>query len=201
MYIVGLSGGIGSGKTAISDRLAAKGIVVVDADQVARQVVEPGTEALAKIAEHFGPEILTTNGELDRAKLRQIIFSDAEAKQWLEGLLHPLIGTETWRQLETANSPYVLMVSPLLIESGQNAVCQRVIVVDVSVDTQIERTCSRDNNDEEQVRRIIASQADRDTRRQAATDIINNDGSLEQLQAQVDNLHLELISAAAEHAA
>ncbi len=130
--IIGLTGGIGSGKTAVSTLFSQKGIDVIDADIVAREVVEIGTPALSRIAEHFGPAILSADGSLDRAALRKTIFSDPAAKQWLEALLHPLIAEETRRQLAHVSSPYGLYVSPLLVEMGQQNYCQRLLIVDVS---------------------------------------------------------------------
>lgn len=198
MYVVGLTGGIGSGKTAVSDRLAAKGITIVDADVVARQVVEPGTQALQQIQRRFGDDILLTDGSLDRAKLRSVVFADAEQKTWLENLLHPQIGAEVWRQLEAAAGPYVLFVSPLLIEAGQHAICQRIVVVDVPEEVQLARTVARDDNAEEQVRAIMASQSPRQQRLDAATDVIENAGSLEDLDSKVDELHGKLLRLARE---
>ncbi len=196
-YIVGLTGGIGSGKTAVSDRFAALGITVVDADVIARAVVEPGTPALAAIRERFGEAILLPDGRLDRPALRQRVFSHPDDKRWLEQLLHPLIGEATMQALAGATSPYVLLVSPLLLESGMQAVCNRVLVVDVPETTQLERTMQRDNNTREQVAAIMASQADRASRRARADDIIDNDGSLDALHAKVDALHRHYLQLAA----
>ena len=131
MYVIGLTGGIGSGKSAVSDRLQHKGIAVVDADVVSREVVAPGSDALGEIATHFGEAFILADGQLDRARLRQRIFSDDDARHWLERLLHPLIHGEAHRQLEIADSPYAVLVSPLLIEAGQTAICDQVVVVDV----------------------------------------------------------------------
>lgn len=196
MFIVGLTGGIGSGKTAVSRRFEALGITVVDADVVAREVVEPGTPALAQIREHFGAEVLLPDGQLDRAALRRIVFSDPEAKRWLEALLHPLIGSETLRQLDSAPGPYVLLASPLLVESGQTSICNRVLVVDVPEAVQLQRTMQRDTNDVEQVRRIIASQATREQRLAAADDVIDNSGAEAALDAQVAALHQQYLELA-----
>lgn len=189
MFVVGVTGGIGSGKTAVTDAFAEYGIDVIDADVASRIVVEPGTEALARIAEHFGPAILQSDGSLDRAALRRVIFADPAAKRWLEQLLHPLIGAEIRRQLEAARSPYTIFVSPLLVESGQRQLCDRLLVVDVPESVQLERTMARDSNDAEQVRRIIASQADRQQRLAAADDVIENTGTLDELRARVAELH------------
>ncbi len=197
-FIVGLTGGIGSGKTAVSDRFAEHGIKVVDADVISREVVEPGSTALNEIATHFGQGILLPDGTLDRAQLRQKIFHSAEEKQWLEQLLHPLIATETLRQLDAADGPYVIYVSPLLVEGGQKALCDRLLVVDVSEATQLQRTMQRDNNDEAQVKRIIASQASRQERLAQADDVIENSAGLAELLQQADALHSRYIALAAE---
>jgi dephospho-CoA kinase len=196
MFVVGITGGIGSGKTAVTDIFAELGVDTVDADIAARIVVEPGTPALKNIAEHFGADILHINGSLDRAALRHIIFKDAAAKQWLEQLLHPLISAEIHRKLDTATSPYVILVSPLLVEAKQDSFCDRILVVDVSEDIQLQRTMTRDNNDAEQVRRIIASQASREQRLIRADDIVENIGSLEQLREQVQHLHSDYLKLA-----
>ena len=201
MFVVGLTGGIGSGKTAASDRFASHGITVVDGDVVARQVVEPGTEALRKIIAKFGPGILQANGELDRASLREWVFSQPDDRLWLEALLHPLIGQEVIAQLNAASSPYAVLVSPLLVDAGQTALCDRVLVVDVPEQVQIERTCRRDDNSEDLVKHIIAAQTSRERRRAAATEVLDNTGTLEDLQRRVDELHeryLQLASAKGE---
>lgn len=199
MYVVGLTGGIGSGKSAASQRFEALGIVVVDADVIARDVVAPGTPALAAIKSHFGEKILQGDGCLDRAALRKIIFQSNAEKQWLESLLHPLIGEETQRRLSEAQSPYVIFVSPLLVESGQKVWCQRLLLIDVPENLQIDRTMARDSNDRALVERIMASQAGRDERLDQADDVICNDAGLEELQHAVDRLHHQYLSLASEH--
>lgn len=196
MFVVGLTGGIGSGKTAVSDRFAKLGIAVIDADVAARVVVEPGRPALAKIAEHFGQETVATNGELNRAKLRALVFQNEAERKWLEALLHPLIGEEILIQIEAAASPYAMLVSPLLIETSQVQLTQRVLVVDVPVATQIARTMARDNNSEAEVKAIIASQASREQRLAKADDIISNDRGLEYLDQQVQALHKKYLALA-----
>lgn len=197
-FVVGVTGGIGSGKTAVTDRFRALGIDIVDADLASRTVVEPGNDALAAIAAHFGADILLPDGALDRAALRRIVFQDPAAKQWLEQLLHPLIGAEIRRQLERATSAYVVFVSPLLVETSQRNFCDRILVVDVPEGVQLQRTMVRDNNDAEQVKRIIASQASRAQRLELADDVIENTGSLEQLHASVAALHERYLQLAAE---
>ncbi len=200
-FVIGLTGGIGSGKSAASARFETHGITVVDADQASRTVVQPGQPALALIAEHFGAGILDAGGALDRAQLRQKIFADPAERQWLEALLHPRITIEIFRALQAATSPYALLVSPLLLEAKQDTLANRVVVVDVDETTQLARTMSRDANSEPQVRAIMAAQIGRAERLARAHDVIRNEGSLEDLQRQVDALHERYLQLAAEHAA
>ena len=188
-WILGLTGGIGSGKSAAAAHFIQLGIDLVNADQAARWVVEPGRPALAQIAEHFGADILQADGSLDRAALRARIFQDAGERRWLERLLHPLIRQEIIEVLARATSPYAILESPLLIESGQSQLCQRVLVIDVPEAVQISRTVSRDGNDEAQVRAIMAAQASRSERLAKADDVIVNDRDLAWLQQEVERLH------------
>ena len=192
--IVGLTGGIGSGKTAVSDLFRDLGITIVDADLASRVVVEKGREELNKIAEHFGEDILTSNGDLDRVKLREVIFKSEEEKLWLESLLHPAIASQIQRELDSSSSPYTILVSPLLLETDQKNFCSTVLVVDVPVETQIERTSQRDNVSEEQIKSIIASQIDRDSRLEQADEVILNDGSIQSLESKVQELHKKFLS-------
>jgi len=192
--IVGLTGGIGSGKTAVSDLFQDLGITIVDADLASRVVVEKGREELNKIAEHFGEDILNSNGELDRAKLREVIFNSEEEKLWLESLLHPAIASQIQKELDSSESPYTILVSPLLLETDQKNFCSTVLVVDVPVEIQIERTSKRDNVSEEQIKSIIASQIDRDSRLEQADEVISNDGSVQQLESKVQELHKKFLS-------
>lgn len=189
MFVVGLTGGIGSGKTAATDYFQSLGITIVDADIASRTVVELGKPALAAISAHFGDDVLQRDGTLDRAALRHCIFSDVAEKQWLEKLLHPLIAEEIRQGLQTANSLYVIFVSPLLIESRQIDLCDQLLVIDVPEEIQLQRTTQRDNNDSEQVKRIIASQATRQERFEKATDIVENTGTLSDLHVQLNKLH------------
>ncbi len=198
VYIVGLTGGIGSGKTAVSDRFAALGIKVVDADVCARIVVEKGKPALSQIAEHFGTEVLDDEGNLNRAHLRKIVFQNEECRRWLEALLHPLIFEEMWSQLQSAASPYAILVSPLLAEAGQTALCQRVIVVDAPEHIQLARTMARDGNSDQQVKAIMAAQTTRTARLAIADDIVVNDGDLNLLHSRVDQLHQKLLAIASQ---
>ncbi|GAA6135114.1 dephospho-CoA kinase [Oceaniserpentilla sp. 4NH20-0058] len=194
MLIIGVTGGIGSGKTAVTNAFSELGITIVDADIAARTVVAVGSQGLNEITKHFGDDILLNDGTLDRAKLRNIIFSDPNEKKWLENLTHPLIREEIKTELAASTSPYTILVSPLLVESSQKAFVNRILVVDVPVELQIQRTSKRDNNTSQQVQAIIQSQADRDTRLSYADDVIVNDQSLEHLQQQVAQLHKQYLS-------
>lgn len=192
--IIGLTGGIGSGKTAVSDSFEALGITIVDADLASRVVVEKGKPSLGSIEEHFGNEILTPEGELDRAKLREIIFNSDSEKQWLESLLHPAIANQIQEELSSSKSPYTILVSPLLFETNQKEFCSKVLVVDVPVETQVSRTLERDGVSEEQVNSIINSQIDREKRLELADEVIFNNGSLADLQEAVRELHHKFLS-------
>ena len=192
--IVGLTGGIGSGKTAVSDCFEELGIVIVDADLASRVVVEKGKPCLEQISERFGQDILNEAGELDRAKLREIIFNSDEEKDWLESLLHPAIGRQIQDELKASTSPYSILVSPLLLETGQKDYCDKVLVVDVPVETQVERTLKRDGVSEAQVQSIIKAQISRQKRLELANEVIINDGSLEDLKLAVNQLHKKIIT-------
>lgn len=199
-YIVALTGGIGSGKSTVANSFARHGVAVIDADVIARQVVEPGTLALAKITEHFGNEILLASGALNRAVLRQRIFSQPDGKIWLNQLLHPLICQETQRQLAQATTPYVLGVVPLLVENGLQNCADRVLVIDVNTETQRARTIARDDISRQQVQDILSTQATREQRLAIADDIIDNSGIALEIELSVDALHrryLELAASAA----
>lgn len=188
-WILGLTGGIGSGKSAVAEQFASLGVHTVDADQAARWVVEPGRPALRQIAQHFGDGVLLPTGELNRAALRERIFADPAERQWLERLLHPLIRSEIADHLARADSPYAIMVSPLLIESGQYRTVDRVLVVDVPEVLQIARTVARDQASEEQVRAILKVQAAREERLRHADDVLVNDRDLSWLRSEVERLH------------
>ncbi|NWA04480.1 dephospho-CoA kinase [Pseudomonas gingeri] len=188
-WILGLTGGIGSGKSAAAQHFIDLGIHAVDADHAARWVVEPGRPALLKIAEHFGPGVLQADGQLDRGALRKLIFADAGQRRWLEALLHPLIAEEIASHLARAQSPYAILVSPLLIESGQYATTQRVLVIDAPQALQVQRTLLRDRTSEEQVQAILKAQASREERLRQADDVLVNDRDLAWLHSEVERLH------------
>ena len=201
MYVVAITGGIGSGKTTIANQFAELGIDVVDADVIAREVVESGTPALAAIADHFGPDVITPDGQLDRRRLREQVFSDPSAKAWLNALLHPLIRSEMQRQCAAARSPYCLLVVPLLVENKLTGLANRVLVVDVDEATQIERTCRRDGVTSEQAKTIIAAQASRSERLAAADDVIENgNGSEMAIKARILTLHETYLAFASQQA-
>lgn len=195
--VVGVTGGIGSGKTAVSDQFQSLGIDIVDADIASRVVVEPGQPALVAIAEHFGAEAINPDGSMNRALVRQRVFADPSERKWLEQLTHPLINAYLDNALRAADSAYVILVSPLLFETGQNRLCDRVLVVDVPEELQVARTMQRDNNEESQVRAIIAAQTSRTSRLAQADDVIVNDQDLEHVAREVARLHRDYLALAA----
>lgn len=188
-WILGLTGGIGSGKSAAAQCFVELGVHLVDADNAARWVVEPGRPALAQIAEHFGASVLQGDGALNRSALRELIFKDPQQRVWLEGLLHPLIREEIRQYLARAESAYAILVSPLLLETSQHQMVQRVLVIDVPESVQIERTVVRDKTNEEQVRAILKAQASREERLSRADDVIVNDRDPAWLKSEVERLH------------
>lgn len=195
-YIVALTGGIGSGKTTVANEFAKLGVPLVDADVIARQVVEPNTTAFEVIKSHFGEKIILPTGSLDRSKLREIIFSNPDEKKWLNTLLHPLIQQETQRQLQQSKFPYVLWVVPLLIENNIQHLADRILVVDVTREEQIERTLKRDNTSIEQVISILNAQVTREKRLSYADDIITNHANETNLTHKVAMLHNQYLALA-----
>ena len=185
MLIIGLTGGIGSGKSAASARFEEHGIHVVDADVVAREVVEPGMPALTFIKEQFGDHIINEDGSLNRKQLRETIFNDANAKRWLETLLHPVIRSEIIRQLSEATSPYAILASPLLFETKQHQLCSRTLLIDAPESIQRARAAKRDNTDESAIQKILN-----------ADDVICNDQDEEALRAMIDSQHRKYLSIA-----
>lgn len=187
--IVGLTGGIGSGKSEVSRRFALLGIDIIDADEEARSVVAPGSEALKQIHAHFGDAILLADGTLNRAALREIIFTNPAEKNWLEQLLHPIINTAIRKKLAKSSSAYALLSSPLLLETTQHQLVDRVLVVDTSEQLQLERASARDKNNQAQIEAIMATQLSRQERCSRANDIIQNHGDIDELDEQVQKLH------------
>ncbi|MFK7829195.1 MAG: dephospho-CoA kinase [Congregibacter sp.] len=197
---VGLTGGIGSGKTAVSNLLADQGVTIVDADVVAREVVEPGSEALLAIAAHFGQTVIAADGSLNRSALREIVFATPDERRWLESLTHPLIRERIAKQLQAVQAAYVVLSSPLLLEGRQADFVEHVVVVDVPESLQISRTAHRDGNSETLVRSIMQAQMPRDERLKRADTVLDNSGSLEELEPQVTQLHTKLLSLSAARA-
>lgn len=197
-FIVGLTGGIGSGKTAVSNAFAQLGIDIIDADVCARDVVVKGSDALQQIAQHFGNGILTENHELDRAALRQKVFSNEAEKTWLNQLLHPLIRQRMLDQISASQSTYCILAVPLLLENQMQSMVNRVLVVDVSPELQIKRVIDRDQSEEKLIRSIMKSQLDRDSRLAFADDVIDNQTDLIALQQQVDILHQNYLAMATQ---
>ncbi len=197
-YVVGLTGGIGSGKSTVADVFAQLGAALIDADLLAREVVEPGSAALSRIAEHFGELVIMADGSLHRQALRGIVFSDALEKDWLENLLHPLIAALMKSRISSCSSPYCLLVSPLLLETEQWQLADRILVVDVSEASQLTRTLLRDRGDPDTINAIIASQIDRQQRLQKADDILDNEAGLDELNARVRRLHQKYLHLAEE---
>ena len=200
MLVVGLTGGIGSGKSAASKIFSELGRPVIDADLVAREVVEPGEPALGKIVTKFGDDVLTPQGELDRASLREKVFSDNQAREWLEQLLHPVIRTRIMEKIEDyqGTTPLVILASPLLLETDQHKLVDHVVVIDVPESLQISRTVARDNNSEALVKRIMDAQLPRDERLSKADSVLDNGGSVESLKDQIRLLDLKLRELAAD---
>lgn len=190
MFAIGLTGGIGCGKSTVADLFAEQGISIIDTDQIARQLTATGEPALAAIANEFGASFLLPDGELDRHRLRHLIFSSSEAKAKLEAILHPLIRSEVQRRLMLAQSPYTMIAVPLLLETGAyHELVQRILVVDCSEKQQVERVVARNGLNEADVRAIMAHQISRQERLRQADDIVDNHGKLSALKPQVEQLH------------
>ena len=194
--IVGITGGIGCGKSSVTDQLKELNVDIVDADVIAREIVEPGKLALEKIVNRFGRDILLPDGRLDRAKLRVIVFSEKEERIWLERLTHPLIHTEIKAQIKSSNSAYIALSSALLLESRQRALVDLIVVIDISENLQIERTILRDQNSLQLLKKIIGSQLEREERLSRADIVIDNSYSLERLKKEIKKLHHDLMKEA-----
>lgn len=197
-FILGLTGGIGSGKSAASQWFESQGICVVDADIVAREVVAQGQPALKQIQDCFGDWVILDNGELNRRALREYIFKEPSARQQLEQITHPAIRKSIIHQLANAHSPYAILVSPLLFETNQHELTHRNLLIDTSLELQIQRASQRDDQNIEQIQKIIAAQMPRQFKQQRADDIVLNDAQLEQLYAQLQTLHQQYLALADE---
>lgn len=187
-YLVGLTGGIGSGKTTVTRLLAGLGAEIIDADVISRELLQPGSDLLDAIAAHFGPQVLR-KGELDRARLRALVFGDEAARRWLEQLMHPRIRSEILQRIERSQREWLVVTAPLLLESGAYGFVDCVLVVDVPETLQVVRTVARDAVPEEQVRAIMVAQMPRAERLKAAHHIIHNDGDVVDLREQVARLY------------
>jgi dephospho-CoA kinase len=198
MLVIGLTGGIGSGKSAASRCFEALGVPVIDADRVAREVVEPGEPALAEIAAAFGGDLVRADGTLDRARLRERVFADTDARRRLEGILHPRIRARMRERLSALppGTPYAVFVIPLLLETGQRDQVDRVLVVEAAESIRIARVVQRDGVPEDQVRRVLAAQCSAEDRATAADDLIRNEGSDSDLAAKVAALHEKYLALA-----
>ena len=201
--LIGLTGGIGSGKTAVSDLLGALGAGVIDTDLISHDITAPGGEAISLITNAFGPELIDSQGALDRPKMRTLVFSDPKARQTLEQITHPLIQQETAKQafkLAKLGVPYLLFVVPLLIESGSwIKLIDHLVVVDCPEETQIKRVMQRSNMTRSEVENILKAQTTREIRLAAANTVIENQGSLDDLKSSVFNLHQQLLRIQEEH--
>lgn len=187
--LIALTGGIASGKTAVANHFAKLGATVIDTDEIARQIVEPGSPVLEQIVAEFGSDIIDASGRLDRARMRERIFSDAEQRAKLERIMHPAIRAELARRSASADGPYQIHVIPLLVEKSRAEEYDRVLVVDCPVETQIERLMTRDKSTFEQAQKILDAQASRAERLEIADDAIVNTGTLAELERFVETLH------------
>jgi len=197
MLTIALTGGIGSGKSTVAELFARRGVTIIDADVVSHALTAPGGAALPAIADAFGAHLIDAAGRLDRAALREHVFADSDARKRLEGILHPRIRAEMRAQLAAARGPYAILAIPLLFETGQTDLAGRVLVVDLPEQQQIERVAARSGLDEEQIRRIMASQASRERRLAGADDVIDNSGPAQALEPQVEQLHRRYLGLAA----
>lgn len=196
MLVIGLTGGIGSGKTTVADCFARLGVPIIDTDELARELVQSGQPALDEITQQFGNEILNNDGTLNRRKLRQLVFSAAAARRKLESILHPRIRSAVKSQIKSLSSPYCIVVIPLLFESGQADLVHRILVIDCEEQQQIQRATKRDAVELENIQAIMASQVSRQTRLDKADDIIHNNTAPEDLEPQIKHLHQQYLQLA-----
>ena len=194
VFAVGLTGGIGSGKTTISDLFAELGAQIIDTDEIARALTRKDQPAMRKIEARFGSDVIASDGSLNRNRMRELAFTDHDARQALQDILHPLIREEVQRRLSASTSPYALVVVPLLVESRRYGFVDRVLVVDCTEEQQIERVLHRSGLSPEQIRAIIATQASRSERLAVANDVIHNDGEISALRSQVQDLHQKYLA-------
>lgn len=196
MLVVGLTGGIGAGKTTVANLFAQYGIPIIDADVISRELTQPGQAAFAEIVTHFQQSVLLKDKTLDRAKLRQIVFDNLQERRWLENLLHPLIQSEINSRLKKISAPYCILVIPLLLEVGSYSFVNRILVIDTPEEVQIERIVSRDHISPMQVKTILKTQVSRQFRLDHADDVIVNDGNTIDLESKVEKLHHKFLNIA-----
>jgi dephospho-CoA kinase len=198
MLRIGLTGGIGSGKSSAAAMFARRGVPVIDADEIAKQLVAPGQPAYERIIQRFGKEIVDSDGFIDRGRLRRHVFDDPASRRELEAILHPRVHQEIQRQLRALRAPYCVIVIPLLFEANQQDLVDRIVVIDAAEDTQVQRVAARSSLAEDEIRKIIAAQIGRNVRLRQAHDVITNDGGLEQLEERVNALHTRYLDLARE---
>ncbi|MGI9303458.1 MAG: dephospho-CoA kinase [Gammaproteobacteria bacterium] len=198
-FAVGLTGGIACGKTTVANRFAERGAAVIDADVIARDLVHPGSDALQAIIEQFGTDVLLGDGELNRRRLREIVFADPDARTALEDILHPRVRSEIVKQLGEVRAAYVVVVIPLLVETSMTDVVDRIAVIDCPEKLQITRVMARDNSTAEQARAIVGAQASCAQRLAVADDVIDNDANLDTLYARIEQLHRQYLALAVHY--
>lgn len=196
VFTVGLTGGIGSGKSTISDLFAEFGVDIIDTDEIARELTASGKPAVGELARRFGSDVVSADGSLNRDRMRELAFSEPEVRQALQDILHPLIRAEVKHKLSTVNKPYALVVVPLLVESRNYKFADRILVVDCTEEQQIKRVMRRSGLSRNQVRAIMGTQASRSERLAAADDVIHNEGEIADLRSQVEKLHQQYLTLA-----
>lgn len=198
MLRIGLTGGIGSGKSSAAAMFARRGVPVIDADEIAKQLVAPGQPAYERIIQRFGKEFVDADGFIDRGRLRRHVFDDPASRRELEAILHPRVRQQIQRQLRALRAPYCVIVIPLIFEANQQDLVDRILVIDAAEDTQVQRVAARSSLADDEIRKIIAAQIDRNVRLRQAHDVITNEGELEQLEERVDAFHTRYLDLARE---
>lgn len=198
MLRIGLTGGIGSGKSSAAAMFARRGVPVIDADEIAKQLVAPGQPAYERIIQRFGKEFVDADGFIDRGRLRRHVFDDPASRRELEAILHPRVRQQIQRQLRVLRAPYCVIVIPLIFEANQQDLVDRILVIDAAEDTQVQRVAARSSLADDEIRKIIAAQIGRNVRLRQAHDVITNEGELEQLEERVDAFHTRYLDLARE---
>lgn len=198
MLRIGLTGGIGSGKSSAAAMFARRGVPVIDADEIAKQLVAPGQPAYERIIQRFGKEFVDADGFIDRGRLRRHVFDDPASRRELEAILHPRVRRQIQRQLRALRAPYCVIVIPLIFEANQQDLVDRILVIDATEDTQVQRVAARSSLADDEIRKIIAAQIGRNVRLRQAHDVITNEGELEQLEERVDAFHTRYLDLARE---